>query len=61
MKKLVVDVTEATQNRIDRIKELRKTPSGYVMDDQEIFQAAIVLYWTASESRHMKTERNNGK
>lgn len=51
MEKITTQITGAQRARMERIKLLRTTRTGYVMNDEELVNAAIALYWSACEMK----------
>lgn len=53
MNRIEIDLTNADEKRIERIRELR-TSGQFQPTDQEIIRVALITYWQAAEERNSK-------
>lgn len=54
MESVEIQLTRAQRNRMERIKEIKKEAGHFVPNDEELINAAIVLYWMVTTKQRVK-------
>lgn len=59
MKTIQIQLTNADENRLKRIRELRISPNSmYNPTDEEMIRTAIITYWQAAELKAEKLRKS---